>query len=70
MLSLRLTTVALAVAAFAGTALAQGTPQQRAACRGDAARYCKGMEEGAIQGCLQSNYSKISARCQKVLSGG
>jgi hypothetical protein len=27
-------------------------------------------DTGAIQGCLQSNYSRISARCQKVLSGG
>ncbi len=67
---LRLSIAALAIAAVTAPALAQGTPQQRAACRGDAARYCKGMEEGSIQGCLQSNYSKISARCQKVLSGG
>jgi hypothetical protein len=64
-------TIALAALTFASAALAQGTPQQRAACRGDAARFCKGMNDaGAIQGCLQSNYSRISARCQKVLSGG
>jgi len=70
MSALRLT-IALAVVTFATAALAQGTPQQRAACRGDAARFCKGMNDtGAIQGCLQSNYSRISARCQKVLSGG
>ena len=69
MTALRLT-IALAFVASASAAFAQGTPQQRAACRGDVARFCKGMDDtGAIHGCLQSNYSKISARCQKVISG-
>ena len=63
-------TVALALVSFTGAAFAQGTPQQRAACRGDVVRFCKGKEGvDAIHSCLQSNYSKISARCQKVLSG-
>jgi hypothetical protein len=70
MSSLRLIIAALAVTVCAGTALAQGTPQQRAACRGDAARFCKGIQDtGAIHGCLQSNYSRISERCRKVLNG-
>ena len=61
----------LSFVALAGAAYAQGTPQQRAACRSDVVRFCKGMGEdtGAIHGCLQSNYSKISPRCQKVISG-
>ena len=70
MSALRLT-IALAFVATATAAFAQGTPQQRAACRGDVSRFCKGMQDtGAIHSCLQSNYSRISARCQKVLSGG
>jgi hypothetical protein len=68
--ALRLT-IALAFVAFAGAAFAQGTPQQRAACRGDVVRFCKGIEgPDAIHGCLQANYSRISERCRKVLSGG
>lgn len=64
-------TIALAFVAFSGAALAQGTPQQRAACRADVARFCKGMNDtGAIHGCLQSNSSRISERCRKVLAGG
>jgi hypothetical protein len=71
MSSLRLGLAAIAVVTFAGAALAQGTPQQRAACRGDVARFCKGMQDtGAIHGCLQSNSSRISERCRRVLAGG
>ena len=67
---LRLSIAALAVA-FAGAALAQGTPQQRSDCRRDVARFCRGMDDvGAIHGCLQSNYARISESCKKVLSGG
>ena len=63
-------TIVLASVSFAGAAFAQGTPQQRAACRGDVVRFCKGIEgTDAIHGCLQSNFSRISQRCQKVLSG-
>lgn len=63
--------VALAFIAVAGTAHAQGTPQQRSACRGDVVRFCKGMGEdtGAIHGCLQSHYAKLRPACQKVLNG-
>jgi hypothetical protein len=64
-------TIALVFVAFAGAAFAQGTPQQRAACRGDVGRFCKGMNDtNAIHGCLQSNRSRISARCRQVLDGG
>jgi hypothetical protein len=70
MSALRLT-IALAFIATAGAAFAQGTPQQRAACRSDVVRFCKGMSDtGAIHGCLQQHYSRLHPRCQKVLSGG
>jgi hypothetical protein len=63
-------TIAFALVAFAGAAFAQGTPQQRAACRGDVVRFCKGIEgPDAIHSCLQSKYSQISERCRKVLAG-
>jgi len=66
----RLSLAALVLAASSAAVMAQGTPQQRAACRGDVVRHCKGMEDsGQIHGCLQSNYAKISDRCKKVLSG-
>jgi hypothetical protein len=71
MSSLRLTVAALALVTLAGAAFAQGTPQQRAACRSDVARFCRGMNDtGSIHGCLQSNYSKLRPACQKVLGGG
>lgn len=70
MSALRLTIALAFVALIGADALAQGTPQQRSACRGDVSRFCRGMEDtGAIHGCLQSNYSKLRPACQKVLSG-
>ena len=63
-------TLVVALVAVSGAAFAQGTPQQRAACRGDVSRFCKGMNDtGAIHGCLQSNYAKLRPACQKVISG-
>jgi hypothetical protein len=69
--ALRLTIALALVAVTTATAFAQGTPQQRSACRGDVARFCKGMDDtGAIHSCLQSHYAKLRPACQKVLSGG
>ena len=66
----RLALASLIVLAFVGTANAQGTPQQRAACRGDVARFCKGINDpGAIYSCLQRNSSRISQRCRDVING-
>jgi hypothetical protein len=71
MSSLRFVVVLSFVALTTATAFAQGTPQQRSACRSDVARFCKGMDDtGAIHGCLQSHYAKLRPACQKVLSGG
>jgi hypothetical protein len=50
-------------------ALAQGTPQQRAACRPDVAKFCKGKGEdpGVLLTCLEDNKDKISDKCRKVI---
>ena len=59
-----------AVSLCAGAALAQGTPQQRAACRPDVVKFCKGLGEdpGVILECLEKNKDKISEKCQKVIA--
>jgi Cysteine rich repeat len=50
-------------------AFAQGTPQQRAACRPDVVKFCKGKGEdpGVLLGCLEDNKDKISEKCRKVI---
>ena len=50
-------------------AWAQGTPQQRAACRPDVVKFCKGKGEdpGVLLGCLEDNKDKISEKCRKVI---
>lgn len=50
-------------------AYAQGTPQQRAACRPDVAKFCKGKgdDAGVILNCLEDNKDKISDKCRKVI---
>jgi hypothetical protein len=69
----RLTAAALAVlvsGAISGAALGQGTPQQRAACRPDVAKFCKGKGEdpGVLLSCLEANKDKISEKCRVVIS--
>jgi hypothetical protein len=66
---LRFSLLALALAASGSAALAQGTPQQRAACRPDVAKFCKGLgdDPGVILECLEKNKDKISEKCQKVI---
>jgi hypothetical protein len=50
-------------------ALAQGTPQQRAACRPDVVKFCKGKGEdpGVLLTCLEDNKDKITEKCRKVI---
>jgi hypothetical protein len=66
---LRLNVAALALSLSCGIALAQGTPQQRAACRPDVAKFCKGKGEdpGVLLTCLEDNKDKISEKCRKVI---
>lgn len=66
---LRLSLIAALVSAPLASALAQGTPQQRAACRPDVVKFCKGKGEdpGVLLGCLEENKDKISDKCRKVI---
>ena len=49
-------------------ALAQGTPQQRAACTGDALRLCAAEVPNVsrITSCMKANFSRLSAGCKAV----
>lgn len=47
-----------------------GTPQEQAACRRDATRFCR-KELGndmAVQQCLQEHRAKLTRSCQKVFA--
>jgi hypothetical protein len=48
-----------------------GAPQEQQACRRDAQRFCRQQlgNDGAVQGCLQQNRTKLSKNCQKVFAG-
>jgi hypothetical protein len=70
-MSLRLNLIVVAISMLPATALAQGTPQQRAACRPDVVKFCKGLgdDPGVLLNCLEKNREKISEKCQKVIDG-
>ena len=57
------------LSAYASAAMAQGTPQQRAACRPDVGKFCKGKgdDPGVILACLEDNKDKISQKCRNVI---
>jgi hypothetical protein len=59
--------VALVIASVLA-AMAQGTPRERQACTRDAQRFCRQDlgNDGAVQGCLQMNRTKLSMSCRKV----
>ena len=61
--------VVIALSLVPSLALAQGTPQQRAACRPDVVKFCKGKGEdpGVLLTCLEDNKDKISDKCRKVI---
>jgi hypothetical protein len=45
-----------------------GTPQEQKACRGDAERFCRGMQDPSeVRACLVSHRREIKARCRGVL---
>jgi hypothetical protein len=66
---LRLIAAAVALL-FSYAAFAQGTPAQRAACRPDVAKFCKGKGEdpGVLLQCLEDNKDKISEKCRNVIA--
>ena len=62
------TVIAAAMLASGSAALAEGTPEQRSACIGDAFRLC-GTEipdVGRITACMKANYSQLSPGCKAV----
>ena len=65
----RFSLIAVLVSAPLSLAFAQGTPQQRSACRPDVVKFCKGKGEdpGILLGCLEENKDKISEKCRKVI---
>ena len=65
----RLPLIAVLACAPLSAAFAQGTPQQRAACRADVVKFCKGKGEdpGVLLSCLEENKDKISEKCRKVI---
>ena len=66
---LRLSLIAVFLLAPLSAALPQGTPQQRAACRPDVTKFCKGKgdDPGVLLSCLEDNKDKISEKCRKVI---
>ncbi|MGY3602669.1 MULTISPECIES: hypothetical protein [unclassified Bradyrhizobium] len=56
----------LTAIAFAGPASAQGTPQQRSACMGDAFRFCSAdiPNVSRIETCLLQNRDRLRPACQ------
>jgi hypothetical protein len=63
---------ALVVLASSSAALAQGTPEQRSACMGDAFRLCSSEIPSVerVTACLKANYSKVSAGCKAAAAKG
>jgi hypothetical protein len=61
----------LGVALMSLPAHAQGSPQQRAACEGDAMRLCQQYVPDAnrITACLSRNRSKLSPACRVYFGG-
>ena len=66
---IRLSLIAVLAAALHSSVFAQGTPQQRAACRPDVVKFCKGKgdDPGVLLSCLEDNKDKISEKCRKVI---
>ncbi len=52
--------------------MTQGSPEERAACQGDAHKYCERELQtgdiGRIATCMQANKSRLSSACRQVLA--
>jgi hypothetical protein len=66
------TAVVAILAASSATGFAQGTAEQRAACTGDAFKFCSAHipNVSAIIGCMKANYSKLSPACKAAAAKG
>jgi hypothetical protein len=64
--------LALIAALTPTPAAAQGTPEQRAACEGDAMRLCSAHvpDVQKITSCMSRNRRNLSAGCRAVFEGG
>ncbi len=54
------------------TATAQGTEEQRNACKGDAYRLCDAYipDPDAVEQCLRAHMRQLSPACRKEFGGG
>jgi hypothetical protein len=58
------------LSAVSSAVLAQGTSEQKAACRPDVRRFCHAIKEGGdFYGCLLQNRAKLKPACRAVLEG-
>ena len=66
------TAVLAALVAAPATGFAQGTAEQRAACTGDAFKFCGAHipNIAAITTCMKANYSKLSPGCKAAANKG
>jgi hypothetical protein len=66
MTKFRATLIVAALIATSTPGFAQGTPEQRAACTGDAFKFCSAHipSVSAVTACMKANYSKLSAACK------
>ena len=57
---------------MAQPAAAQGTPEQQAACQGDAQRLCSAYipDVDRVRACMAHNRRYLSPRCRAVFEGG
>lgn len=68
---IRIAALAAALALTLSPALAQDfTAEQRAACKGDYDKFCKGTLPGGgrVIACLDKQTTQLSAACKKVVS--
>jgi hypothetical protein len=66
-------TAALAtLVALSSAGFAQGTPEQRSACMGDAFKFCSAEIPNVprITTCMKANYSKLSPACKVAAAKG
>lgn len=66
------TAVVAALLASSSAAFAQGAPEQRSACMGDAFRYCSSdiPNVSRVTACMKANFSKLSPACKTVFLKG
>ena len=66
------TAVLATVLATSSAGFAQGTPEQRSACMGDAFKFCSAEIPNIpkITSCMKANYSKLSSGCKAAAAKG